>query len=288
MQSKMMKQKLTPTEPNTRTFSKSRFPHSLFLESYGVNIRISSNESAAIDTIREMLPLLLPDCHRLIDEVEVNHEFFYVWNRSKLDTVYKNGEKVMTRGAREKALDRLNSEIRLTVAEFAVERVFVHAGVVGWKGKAIVIPAKSYQGKSTLTAELVRRGALYYSDEYAIFDKNGLVSPFHKMISIRSEGNDRKQTDYPIEVFGGELGTETIPVGMVLLTGYKPKAKWNPKILSSGKGLIEIIRDTVPIRKNPIFTLAVLNKVVKTSLVVKSARGEASEVADAILQFDEN
>ena len=283
-----MTQKSTPTAPNTRTFSKSRFPHSLFLESYGVTIRIGSNESAAIDAIGEMLPSLLPECHRLIDEVKADHKFFYVWNRSKLDSVYKNGEKVMTRRLREHALDQLNSGIRLTVAEFAVERVFVHAGVVGWKGKALIIPAPSFSGKSALVAELVRRGALYYSDEYAVLDKNGLVSPFPKMLSIRGEIDDYQQIEYPVKAFGGTAGTEGIPVGMVLITKYKRNAKWRPQVLSSGKGLMEIIRNTVPIQKDPSFSLSVLNKVAKNSSIVKSSRGEVSEFADHILQFFES
>ncbi|MEO6051790.1 MAG: hypothetical protein ABIP78_10725 [Pyrinomonadaceae bacterium] len=195
----------------------------------------------------------------------------------------------MVRFARESLVDLLGAKIRLTVAEFAVERVFIHAGVVSWKGKAIVMPAKSFQGKSSLTAELVRRGALYYSDEYAIFDKNGLVSPFPKMLSLRGkdESDRYKQTDFPVEKFGGTTGTEPIPVGMVLLTGYKAKAKWKPRVLSSGKGLIEIIRDTIPIRNDPAFTFAVLKQVSKNALIVESPRGEAAASAELILEFFE-
>ena len=58
------------------------------------------------------------------------------------------------------------------------ERVFVHAGVVGWKGHAIVIPGRSRSGKTTLVAELVKAGAEYYSDEFAVLDAEGRVHPF--------------------------------------------------------------------------------------------------------------
>jgi hypothetical protein len=39
---------------------------------------------------------------------------------------------------------------RLTVAEFAVGRVFIHAGVIAWKGQAVVMPDRSFYGKTAL------------------------------------------------------------------------------------------------------------------------------------------
>ena len=235
-----------------------------------------------------MLPGLLAGNLGDSSSLDTSHRFTYEWNDDGLDSLYENGEWVSVLRDRKELLDILGTRVRLTVAEFASERVFVHAGVVAVDGRAIVIPGKSFSGKTTLVAELVRRGALYYSDEYAVFDKDGLVWPFPKCISIRSEtGDSRKQTDYPVEAFGGTAGTEPLPVGMVLLTGYKPNAKWRPRILSSGKGLIEIIRDTIPIRNDPTFTLSVLNQVVQNSVIVKSPRGDVSESADRILEFFE-
>ncbi len=277
-----------PANSNKRTIRKSRFPHHLFIESYGVKIRFSSNDHAAIDMIKEMLPNLLAGNYRLTSAVDAAHEFYYVWNKSERDSLYRDSEILTVRLPRENLFDQLQSVIRLTVAEFAVDRVFVHAGVVSWKGKALVFPARSYMGKSTLTAELVRRGALYYSDEYAVFDKNGLVSPFPKMLSLREEINNKTQIDYPVEAFGGTVGTGAIPVGMVLLTEYKPNARWKPRHLSSGNGLIEIMRDTIPIRNDPAFTISVLNQVTKNSLIVQSPRGEAAKFTHRILKFFED
>src|SRR4051794_10841773 len=44
----------------------------------------------------------------------------------------------------DEALDTLESEIQIHVAEHARNRVFLHAGVVGWKGKALVLPGRSF------------------------------------------------------------------------------------------------------------------------------------------------
>ena len=48
----------------------------------------------------------------------------------------------------------LESDLQMYVAEWARRRVFVHAGVVGWGGQAIVIPGRSFSGKTTLVTPL--------------------------------------------------------------------------------------------------------------------------------------
>jgi hypothetical protein len=68
-----------------------------------------------------------------------------------------------------KILDAFENHLQLWVAEGAPRHAFVHAGVVGWRGRAMVIPRSSHSGKSTLAAALIRAGATYYSDEYAVF-----------------------------------------------------------------------------------------------------------------------
>ena len=57
-------------------------------------------------------------------------------------------------------LQVLASDMRLFVAETSETRVFIHAGVVGWRGRAIVLPGKTFSGKSTLVAGLVKAGAI--------------------------------------------------------------------------------------------------------------------------------
>ena len=56
--------------------------------------------------------------------------------------------------------DVVESWDQLAVATLAKELVFVHAGVVGWRNRAIVIPGRSLSGKSTLVLALVVAVAL--------------------------------------------------------------------------------------------------------------------------------
>ena len=89
---------------------------------------------------------------------------------------------------RESLFDPLESHLQLYVAEWARRRIFVHAGVVGWRGRAILVPGRSFSGKTALIAAFVRAGATYYSDEYAVLDAKGRVHPYPRRLSIRSEG----------------------------------------------------------------------------------------------------
>jgi len=264
---------------------KSDFRYHLFFESYGVKISVTSNTAGAIEEARRIVSENLPNCFQEIEETNVEHHFLLVRNRSEKDSLYKNGEKILTRINRKGLKESLGSQIRLTVAEFAVGHIFIHAGVISWKGKAIAIPGHSFSGKTTLTATLLKRGAIYYSDEYAVLDKDGFVHPFPKKLSIRGEIDDDTQVEYSVEELGGTAGTEKTRVSMVLITDYKFNAKWNPKILSNAKGIMEIIKHTVPIRQNPEFTLRVLNQVADHAIIFKSRRADISKSADFIIDF---
>jgi hypothetical protein len=133
-------------------------------------------------------------------------------------------------------LEALEHDARMFVAEHARRRVFVHAAVVGWTGRAIIIPGESMSGKTSLAAEFVRAGASYYSDEYAVFDERGRVHPYAKPLSIRSIADGYRQTDYPVEAFGGRAGSRPLPVGVVLITKYREQARWRPRVVSLGMG----------------------------------------------------
>lgn len=267
---------------------KQTYKQKVVVRSYGVICVVRTTSQDAVRPIRRVLETYLPGCEFLRSDTDAKHEFWYSWNQNSLDSLYKNNETVSIRTKRDDLLDSLGSAVRIAVAEYAVGRVFIHAGVVGWKGKAIIIPARSFKGKSTLTAELVRRGALYYSDEYAVLDEKARVHPFPKELSLRGIKNDYDQVDHPVEALGGKAGKRPIPVGMVVISEYKKGAKWNPKELNSGQGVMALIDNTVPIRRDPHFALPILSRVGSNAVIIKSKRGEAQVAAGSILDLLEN
>ncbi len=256
------------------------------LKSYGVRIGIRSNDPAALARVCRHLPSEWENVSSsVVDRVysiliggkgpraHVRH----------LNLLYGDHVRLVRSLDLDTVFETLESDLRLFVAELARHRVFVHAGVVGWKGKAIVIPGRSYSGKSTLVAELVRAGATYYSDEYAVLDSRGRVHPFSKPLELREDG-DFKQTKITAAELGGQSGTRPLPVGLVLMTQFKNGAHWRPRKLTAGKGVLEMLFNTVSARRSPERALATLQRVAAQADVLKGVRGDARNVAPALLE----
>ncbi|MCB1022988.1 MAG: hypothetical protein KDB79_01265 [Acidobacteria bacterium] len=256
------------------------------VKAYGVKvgIEVPSPEKAA--AVRDRLKGVLPNDFGILgNNEEVDHHFSIRSGKKSKYSLFKGDESICVDTEEDVMLDRLDSQVRITIAEFAVGNVFVHSGVVAIDGKAIMIPASSFKGKTTLVAELVKNGATYYSDEYAVLDEDGLVHPFAKDLSMRKPDGGGTQIDTPVETFGGSAGRTPIPVRMVLVMEFKKYARWKPDVLSRGQGVLEIISHTVPIRNDPAFSLTVLNKVVDNALIVKSKRGEVSRFAKTLIKY---
>jgi hypothetical protein len=181
------------------------------------------------------------------------------------------------------ALDTLESHLQMHVAVYAPERVLIHAGVVGWQGRAIVLPGYSRAGKSTLVAELLRRGATYYSDEYAVLDANGLVHPYARRLSLR-QGADLPSLRRTAADFGVPTGSEPLPVGLVACAKYRPGAHWRPRRLSPGQAVWELLDCTLSAQRQPDAALNALQRAIAGTTCVKGFRGEAAETADMLLR----
>jgi glycosyltransferase involved in cell wall biosynthesis len=168
------------------------------------------------------------------------------------------------------------------IAELATEAVFVHAGVVSWRERLVVIPGPSFTGKSTLVAALVARGCVYYSDEFAVALPDGRVAPFPRRISLRTE-KGTVCTRVPVEALGGQAGTEPRAVAMVLSTHYRPGRVWCPEPRSPGQAVMGLLLNTVAARRQPATTMRIASRVVSGALLLQGPRGEAEATADAVL-----
>lgn len=278
-------------EPDLRSITSARGKPStngwaahLYLKAYGVRIGIRCNKPSVLRTARSYLPIdwevgALQKVDRIYSlSVSAPNEGM----DGHVHTLCADDAVLLRSAMLENVLHKLEGDVRLTVADRARHRVFVHAGVVGWKGKAIVIPGRSLSGKSSLVAELVRRGGSYYSDEYAVCDSRGRVHPFHKPLELRKDG-ERNQFKVDIEQLSGELGTKPLRVGLVLMTKFSNTATWKPRELPPGKGVLELLSQTVSARRNPEKAFASFEQLVRGATVLKGVRGEAAEMVDKLL-----
>jgi hypothetical protein len=256
------------------------------LTAYGVRVGVRVNDAAMLDAIRSYLPVGWKPSP--VSVVERLYSLIHGGAGERpgvrrFNLLYGDIVRLARTTDLEEMLEMFESDLQLHVAEAARRRVFIHAGVVGWKGRAILIPGRSLSGKTTLVAALVRLGATYYSDEYAVMDKSGRVHPFPKPLQIR-EGASTKQTKHSVEEFGGRVGHRPLPVGLIISSRYRSGARWRPRPLSTGQGMLELLANTVSARRNPRAALSALQQAASGAQTLKGERGEAANAAHAILK----
>lgn len=261
------------------------WPAGMAITSYGVRVGLRASDPQLLPKLRERLP---PGWRPAVSPV-VDRMFSLISGGAgandrvrRYHLAYEDFGRIARTFDLDEAVDALQSGLHRHVAEYAHQRIFVHAGVVGWRGTAILIPGRSMSGKTTLVAELVRSGATYYSDEYAVLDSRGYVHPFAKPLSIRSNGSTR-QKDISVEELGGSAGSTPLPVGLVVLGEYKPGASWRPRKLSTGKAVLALLSNTIAARRVPEDALKTLQQVAARATTMKGTRGEARDIARALL-----
>ena len=177
------------------------------------------------------------------------------------------------------ALIALRKAIHLRIAEHARDRVFIHAGVACWNGRAIVCPGRSYAGKSTLIWSMLNSGATYYSDEYAVFDGNGQIHPFPLPINLRTP--DGRRT-----VAADRIGSKPVSTSLILFAQYRENQKWEPGVLTPGQIVLGLMKNSLSMRRNPSVVLKVLKTVAILTKGYSGERGEAHTVIDWIKSLE--
>ncbi|MBV9866993.1 MAG: hypothetical protein JO316_16695 [Abitibacteriaceae bacterium] len=262
----------------------------LSLKTYGVRIGIRANNA---QTLERMLAALPPDW-KVSSQPVVERLYSVIADGAiatqdgksrvrRFNLLYGDWTRLARSLEADQVFEALENDMQLYVAEHAPRRVFVHAGVVAWDGQAIVVPGRSFTGKTTLVTALVQAGATYYSDEYAVLDAQGRVHPYARPLSIRGAPTE-KPTRHSAASLGGRVGRQPLPVGLVVLSEYKDKGKWKPRQVSAGQGALGLLANTVSARRQPETVMATLQQVVPYARILQGVRGDAQETAQAILR----
>jgi hypothetical protein len=285
----LMPQLRADSPERTRCLEKldrQRWAAGVCFRSYGVRVGVRVNTAEAL----ELLVPTFPPGSTATTDPTVDLLFSFILGGSSPESKVRRYHipyvfhvRLQRTFALADAIDAFEQYLHLTIAEYARPWVFVHAGAVGWRGRALLIPGRTHTGKSALVAALVRAGASYHSDEYAVLDARGRVHPYLRPLSLRGTNGEPPRRLTAAEL-GGRNGTGPLPVGLVLNTTYKAGVKWRPRRLSPGQGLLSLLDNTVPARRRPKAALGALRAVTAHAPVLKGTRGEADEVARRILE----
>jgi hypothetical protein len=177
--------------------------------------------------------------------------------------------------------DAFEENLRWLVAERSPRRVFLRAGVVGWRDRAIVLPGGRGTGKSMLVRALVAAGATYFSDDYAVLEGN-LVQPYPSRDPYCPPRGPNLSCW--LQDMGATRGPRPVPVGVVLFAPYQPGAVFKPKLISRGKSLLGMFKHAVAAQRNPTQVLRALEIVSRRCNALEGVRADARTVAAYLLE----
>ena len=259
-------------------FNDRAAPHQIAFDAFGIQMRICTNDPGLLPRVESMIP---PGWRRrprssaqqrlgLLDEGD---DWYSVYRH--------DGVCIHDAPGREYALMFLDGQIQGHVALEAREFIFIHAGVVADGERAIVMPGRSFAGKTTLVRSLIEAGAVYYSDEFAVLDEMGRVHPYPKRLSFRPP--EGVPVDYRVDELGAIAGVQPLPIGLVVAAQFRPEAQWDPHTLSIGAGALALLENAVPAQDRPEQTIRYISRAIASATVLEGDRGEADETAGQLL-----
>jgi hypothetical protein len=251
------------------------------LNSYGVSVAVECDDTGLVSAIQSSMPRSATEwqdtSYTYLIKTQTNGD------RSWYEIYDNSNSRLVTRlYDPSEVLHTICGLMGMTIATRSFRKLFLHAGVVCWKGASIIIPGPSFSGKTTLVDALVKAGATYYSDEYAVVDGYGFVYPYSRPLFLRDRDNKIRVKSI-VEGLRERCRGRPVPVALVLITQYLPNACWSPVRLSPGESMIELLRQTVVARYRPDIVLPYLREVALQAKTIKTFRGEAATVSRQIL-----
>jgi hypothetical protein len=159
----------------------------------------------------------------------------------------------------------------------------VHAGTILWGGRALLLPGATHAGKSSLVAELLRQGAIYFSDEYALIDPDGRVHPYPRPLLLRN-GCPEQSPVLPEEC-NAATGNAPAPVAWILSLEYHATGTWSISPVPQSVGLVTLLRNTPHALAESPKMVGAFQRAVAGATCYAGSRSEAVHAVDQILRL---
>jgi hypothetical protein len=126
--------------------------------------------------------------------------------------------------------------------------LWIHAAVIAFAGRALVIAAPTGEGKSTLVGELLEWGCTYLSDEVAAIDPKRRavlpfpVSPFKRIATHEALPADRLHEipKIPIRLVMGSVAASPVPLAKLYILRRARNSTATRVVCSPGVAVLEM------------------------------------------------
>ena len=158
----------------------------------------------------------------------------------------------------------------------------VHAGTVVLGGKALLLPGATHSGKSSIVAELLRLGATYFSDEYALIDPDGLAHPYPRPLLLRNASLE--QSPALAGECNAQVGDAPAPVGWILLLEYQAGCSWRLTPVPQSLSLVALLQNTPHALADSPELIEMFQRAVAGATCYAGRRAEAADAAAEIIR----
>jgi hypothetical protein len=246
---------------------------------FGLHIRIEAGSPAIFAALDRYLFPWLPRLPFACGEATA-FLTFRMADRSDGILILRDDATEITAESVETAIPLLQSAIDEAVVGRSSDVAFVHAGVVAIGNAGILLPGLSHAGKSTLVAELVRHGAIYFSDEYAVIDAAGSVHPYPRALMLRN-GAPEQRPVLPEEL-AVAVGTGSVSPRLILMLRFVEGQEFQVRKINHAEALMILLQSTPQVLADAPHIFGPLGRVAASAVTFSGVRGEASQAAEQI------
>jgi hypothetical protein len=159
----------------------------------------------------------------------------------------------------------------------------VHAGAVQLGDRVLLLPGRTHSGKSSMVEELLRRGAIYLSDEYALIDAEGRAHAYPRPLLVRNGGT--KQIPLLPQDCNAPVARQPAPIGWILELEYSDTEGWNVVAVPRSLGSLILLRHTPHVLADCPDLLNNFQRAAADAECYTGCRMDVAAAADEILRL---
>jgi hypothetical protein len=174
--------------------------------------------------------------------------------------------------------DRLESDLGLFAAERLDGLVAVHAALILAGDVVVVVPGRSFTGKTSLCVAALDAGYTVLSDEYCLVHPGGdVVGGWPRRLRVRGEDGAVTRRDGPV------VHDPVVPTLVAALSYDAESSGLDIEAMSPGDVTIALLDNTVCGASRPTFAFDAAVAVARRVPGVRGTRGEAAGALEALI-----